>query len=201
LEGEHASVGTDRKGPLAAFVVIAVVAAILLVTSVRSQAKPQWFDPGEPSPTVVAAPPISDPLRWVPVAPVGQVVEHGVVLAKKAVSDPTQVQEAAAVVVSTVDTTDDAPVPTTTTSSTPGTTATTRHHRAHHHARHHATYHARNHQIASTAPAPAPAPTEASQALSTPTLQHGRHLGRSHDPAARADRGHGRHLGWRHHRS
>jgi hypothetical protein len=186
-------VGTDRKGPLAAFVVIAIVAAILLVTSVRSQAKPQWFDPGEPSPTVVAAPPISDPLRWVPVAPVGQVVEHGVVLAKKAVSDPTQVQEAVTVVASAVDTTDDAPVPTTTTSSTPESAATIRHHHATHHARHHA----RDQQTSSTAPAP----TQASQALSSQTLQHGRHLGRSHASGAPADRGHGRHLGWRHHRS
>ncbi|MGA8247932.1 MAG: hypothetical protein WB797_13605 [Nocardioides sp.] len=30
--------GTDRKGPLAALVVVAVVAVILLVTAVRSQA-------------------------------------------------------------------------------------------------------------------------------------------------------------------
>jgi hypothetical protein len=194
-------VGTDRKGPLAAFVVIAVVAAILLVTSVRSQAKPQWFDPGEPSPTVVAAPPISDPLRWVPVAPVGQVVEHGVVLAKKAVSDPTQVQEAVTVVASTVDTTDDAGMPTATTSGTPESAATIRHHHAAHHARHHATHHARHHARDQQTSSTAPAPTQASQALSTQTLQHGRHLGRSHDPAARADRGHGRHLGWRHHRS
>jgi hypothetical protein len=194
-------VGTDRKGPLAAFVVIAIVAAILLVTSVRSQAKPQWFDPGEPSPTVVAAPPISDPLRWVPVAPVGQVVEHGVVLAKKAVSDPTQVQEAVTVVASTVDTTDDAGMPTATTSGTPESAATIRHHHAAHHARHHATHHARHHARDQQTSSTAPAPTQASQALSTQTLQHGRHLGRSHDPAARADRGHGRHLGWRHHRS
>jgi hypothetical protein len=33
-------VGADRKGPLAAFVVIAIIAAVLLVTSVRSQAEP-----------------------------------------------------------------------------------------------------------------------------------------------------------------
>jgi hypothetical protein len=33
-------VGADRKGPLAAFVVIAIIAAVLLVTSVRSQADP-----------------------------------------------------------------------------------------------------------------------------------------------------------------
>ena len=37
--------GADRRGPLAAFVVIAIVAAILLVTSVRSHASPGWLDP------------------------------------------------------------------------------------------------------------------------------------------------------------
>jgi hypothetical protein len=31
-------VGTDRKGPLAALIVVAVIAVILLVTAVRSQA-------------------------------------------------------------------------------------------------------------------------------------------------------------------
>jgi hypothetical protein len=31
-------VGADRKGPLVAFIIVAIVAAILLVTSVRSQA-------------------------------------------------------------------------------------------------------------------------------------------------------------------
>ena len=31
---------TDRRGPLAAFIVVAIIAVILLVTSVRSQAAP-----------------------------------------------------------------------------------------------------------------------------------------------------------------
>jgi hypothetical protein len=31
-------VGADRKGPLVAFIVVAIIAAILLITSVRSQA-------------------------------------------------------------------------------------------------------------------------------------------------------------------
>ena len=35
--------GADHKGPLAAFVVIAIVAAVLLVTSVRSQAEEGWL--------------------------------------------------------------------------------------------------------------------------------------------------------------
>jgi hypothetical protein len=36
-------VGADHKGPLAAFVVIAIIAAVLLVTSVRSQADDGWL--------------------------------------------------------------------------------------------------------------------------------------------------------------
>ena len=35
------SVRTDRRGPLAAFIVVAIIAVILLVTSVRSQAAPE----------------------------------------------------------------------------------------------------------------------------------------------------------------
>ena len=49
--------GTDRRGPLAAFVVIAIIAAILLVTSVRSQAAPGWLDPDQVPAAAVAAPP------------------------------------------------------------------------------------------------------------------------------------------------
>jgi hypothetical protein len=36
-------VSADRKGPLVAFIVVAIIAAILLVTSVRSQAATGWF--------------------------------------------------------------------------------------------------------------------------------------------------------------
>jgi hypothetical protein len=35
-------VGTDRKGPLAALIVVALIAVILLVTAVRSHAAPDW---------------------------------------------------------------------------------------------------------------------------------------------------------------
>jgi hypothetical protein len=35
-------VGADRKGPLAALIVVALIAVILLVTAVRSQAAPEW---------------------------------------------------------------------------------------------------------------------------------------------------------------
>jgi hypothetical protein len=49
-------VGADRKGPLAAFIVVAIIAAILLITSVRSQAATGWLGRALPStPEVVRA--------------------------------------------------------------------------------------------------------------------------------------------------
>jgi hypothetical protein len=57
-------VGANRRGPLAAFVVIAIIAAILLVTSVRSQASPGWLDPDQVPATAVATPPPPDPHQW-----------------------------------------------------------------------------------------------------------------------------------------
>jgi hypothetical protein len=49
-------VGADRKGPLAAFIVVAIIAAILLITSVRSQAATGWLGRAVPStPEVVHA--------------------------------------------------------------------------------------------------------------------------------------------------
>jgi hypothetical protein len=81
-------VGADRKGPLAAFVVIAIIAAVLLVTTVRSQAAPGWLDPADLPPSVVAAPPATDPHLWAAVGSgVHQVVHDGVVLAKDAATD------------------------------------------------------------------------------------------------------------------
>lgn len=51
--------GAEHKGPLAAFVVIAVIAGVLLVTSVRSQAAPGWLIPDEIPAAVVAGPLLS----------------------------------------------------------------------------------------------------------------------------------------------
>jgi hypothetical protein len=49
-------VGADRKGPLVAFIVVAIIAAILLITSVRSQAATGWLGRAVPSaPGVVHA--------------------------------------------------------------------------------------------------------------------------------------------------
>jgi hypothetical protein len=66
-------VGADRRGPLVAFIVIAVIAAILLVTSVRSRAAPRWVDRDEAPATVIRGPGADDagsdrlsPLEWRP---------------------------------------------------------------------------------------------------------------------------------------
>jgi hypothetical protein len=89
-------VGADRRGPLAAFVVIAVIAAVLLVTSVRSQAAPGWLDPDNLPAVVVAGPPATDPHVWVAAtSAIPQVVEHGVVLVAKMTSEESTPAEAA----------------------------------------------------------------------------------------------------------
>lgn len=81
--------GADRKGPLAAFVVVAIVAAVLLITSVRSQAAPGFLDPSIPS-TVLAAPRAATGLWRSIHEDAHQVVAQGMVLARKAgVADPS----------------------------------------------------------------------------------------------------------------
>jgi hypothetical protein len=82
-------VGADRRGPLAAFVIVALIAAILLVTSVRSQAAP-WLR------STVVAGPVGEPHLWSSVTGgVDQVVRSGTVLVRKAAgstSDPTRTE-------------------------------------------------------------------------------------------------------------
>lgn len=79
--------GADRKGPLAAFIVVAIIAAVLLVTSVRSQAAPGWLDPDKLPATVVAGP-ATEPHLWGSITGgVHQVVQDGVVLARRAAAD------------------------------------------------------------------------------------------------------------------
>ena len=86
--------GVDRKGPLAAFVVVAVIAAVLLVTSVRSQASPGWLNPGNLPASVLAGPPGADAHLWESVtAGVDQMVEQGAVLVQKVTSDPSEIQD------------------------------------------------------------------------------------------------------------
>jgi hypothetical protein len=90
-------VGADRRGPLAAFVIVALIAAILLVTSVRSQAAP-WF-----SARMVAGPAIEPHLWGSVTGGVDQVVRDGTVLVRKvagpAAQDRTRTAAASASVV------------------------------------------------------------------------------------------------------
>ena len=82
--------GTDRKGPLAAFVLIAIVAAVLLVTSVRSQATPRWLTAGGIPAALVVGPPATDPHLWLAVGSrLHQAVHDGVVLAQKPAQSTT----------------------------------------------------------------------------------------------------------------
>lgn len=73
--------GADRRGPLAAFVIVALIAAILLVTAVRSQAAP-WFS------TRIVAGPATEPHVWGSVSGgVHQVVREGTLLLRKAADE------------------------------------------------------------------------------------------------------------------
>jgi hypothetical protein len=83
-------VGADRKGPLAAFLVVAVIAVILLVTSVRSQAAPGWIQGRLPASIVAAVPDAPAAGVWDSVGvSVSQAVVQGVVLVHRATQDPT----------------------------------------------------------------------------------------------------------------
>jgi len=151
-------VGADRRGPLAAFIIVAVIAGILLVTSVRSQAAPGWLNPVGLPATVVAAP-VTDGLD--------QIVREGVVLMHQAKTDSVE---------------DDTRTESVGPSSSVATTRThassprTRHHMAstqRHHAPaepHHtvSTPHQPTHEAPSAPPPADPAPLR---------HDHGRHLG------------------------
>src|SRR5262252_4911054 len=87
LRGD-ASVGADRKGPLAAFVVVAIIAAILLVTSVRSQAAPGWIGRQIPAAVAAVSPPSVPSDLWAGVGDgVGLVVRQGDVLVTKTLDE------------------------------------------------------------------------------------------------------------------
>lgn len=75
--------GADRKGPLAAFVVVTIIAAVLLVTSVRSQAAPGIF--GRSFPVTILAGPGTAGLLHSASHHADQAVHQGMVLAHKAV--------------------------------------------------------------------------------------------------------------------
>jgi hypothetical protein len=173
-------VGADRRGPLAAFVVVAIIAAILLVTSVRSQAAP-WLDP-ENLPTSVVAGPVTEPHLWGSVGEhLDQAVRDGVVLVHKAASDASDSDDSSteALGASTSVTT----TPTTSAAGTHQPIATHAHHagpRLHHPAAMPNPGHGHD------APAPSADPTAS---LSPGSQDPEPDLGR-HD--------HGRHLGWSH---
>jgi len=151
-------VGADRRGPLAAFIIVAVIAGILLVTSVRSQAAPGWLNPVGLPATVVAAP-VTDGLD--------QIVREGVVLMHQAktdsVEDDTRTESVG-------------PSASVTTPRTRASSPRARHHLAstqRHHAPaepHHtvSTPHQPTHDAPSAPPPADPAP---------PGHDHGRHLG------------------------
>ena len=58
--------GTDRKRPLAAFLVVAVIAVVLLVTSVRSQAASGWLNRRLPASVVAVVPGPASPDSGMP---------------------------------------------------------------------------------------------------------------------------------------
>ncbi|HEY3530776.1 MAG TPA: hypothetical protein VGK78_16640 [Nocardioides sp.] len=174
--------GVDRKGPLAAFVVIAVIAAVLLVTSVRSQAAPGWLNPDNLPASVVAGPATTDPL-WGPVtAHVDQVVEQGVVLVQKVTSDPSEIQDPTVTLADPAGGSDEGSPARTDDSQT------TVHHAGH--VRHDAT-------------APSPATHDSGRHVGS-GHGHGqtvwRAVGHGHGHAqSNGHRSHGRHLGWSRH--
>ncbi len=185
--------GADRRGPLAAFVILAIVAAVLLVTSVRSQAAPGWLDPDKLPATVVAGP-VTEPRLWGSVTGrVHQVVQEGAVLVRREASgssddqDTTTLAVGASTSVATPPETGDAGD-----SATPRVAGIHRHRLAtgpHHPvtAPHHPTP-AHHH-----APAPPAAAPSVPTTPTTPPTTTGP------DPASvPGTNGHGRHLGWFH---
>jgi hypothetical protein len=151
-------VGADRRGPLAAFIIVAVIAGILLVTSVRSQAAPGWLD-AVGLPATVAASPVTGGLD--------QIVREGVVLVHRAdtdaVEDDTRIESVG-------------PSTSVATSGTHRSSRRTPHHMGSTH-RHHATvmpHHTLSPPHQPTPGAPS-APPPAGQA--PPRHDHGRHLG------------------------
>jgi hypothetical protein len=171
--------GADRRGPLAAFIIVAVIAAIVLVTSVRSQAAP-WWNPARLSATVAG--PVLEPHLWGSVSgSMDDDVQAGAVLVRK--------------------TSGDSRVPTRTT-QTPDTSGTIRpeHARATNPTQQHVPARRHHHRRRPHGPAnglpdapvrpadpPAQATTPPTTPPTTPTVPTGRH-------------DHGRHLGWlKHH--
>jgi hypothetical protein len=162
-------VSTEHKGPLAAFIVVAVIAGILLVTSVRSQAATGWLVDQLPAAAVVVSAPGAATGGLI--AAIGS-VDPGAVLVPKAEAgtppapqSPSQAPQSAQ---------------TTTTTAHTATTHTAATHTAatHHAATHHAATTSTRHPLGSI---------------------HGHHYGwgnQVHGHGQSHVHDHGRHLGW-----
>lgn len=176
--------GADRRGPLAAFVVVAIVAAILLVTSVRSQAAPSLMA-GPPPERVVVVPPPATSRLWSSVSHhTGQVVQEGVVLAHKATEQTSSEDTATSAEPATAGTAPPAPVP----------------------ASESAGHHARPHHQGVTQLSDDAVPTDSHTAGNTPSgadrsRQAEHALGQQGGAPTQAatDRDHGDHLEWTYH--
>jgi hypothetical protein len=179
-------VGADRRGPLVAFIVIAVIAGILLVTSVRSQAAPGWLDTDLP-PTAVAAP-VLEPHLWGSVPHrLPRLVKNGVALTLRATTHTTEVVGDATTDIhpaETPDTADTAAASSTLTAPSVGAGPAVKHHLV-------SATHPRHPATTRHAPAPtddgAQDPPADPPPVQTPTAD-----------AQSAGRDNGRHLGWSH---
>lgn len=185
--------GADRRGPLAAFVVVAIIAAILLVTSVRSQAAPSLMAGPRPQHVVVVPPPATSRL-WSSVSHhAALVVQDGIVLAHKAAEQTTSEDTATVTSTSTAPATSAEPATAGTAPPAPVPASQPAGHHARPH-RHGATQVSddavltHSHTAGSTVSG-ADRSRRAEQAL-------GQHGGA---PTQATDRDHGHHLGWTYH--
>ena len=182
--------GADRKGPLAAFILIAVIAAILLITSVRSQADDGLFGPDLSSP-VAGGPAIGE---------LDQAVQVGVFLVHRATSDPAGI----------ADPTVTRSVPAASRTSVPTPSGTSTHVAASHL---HPARQERGPRVPrTTSPTTrppgrpsrrptAPSPVQhtarpTTRPTSQPATRPGRHLGWGASHPGKPGHDHGRHLGW-----
>jgi hypothetical protein len=166
-------VSTEHKGPLAAFIVVAVIAGILLVTSVRSQAATGWLVDQLPTAAVVVSAPgaATDGL----IAAIGSVDPGAVLVPKAEAGTPPAPQSPSQAPQSSQ---------TTTTAHTARTHTASSHHATSHHATthhtttHHSTTTSTRHPLGSI---------------------HGHHYGwgnQVHGHGQSYVHDHGRHLGW-----
>ena len=180
--------GTDRKRPLAAFLVVAVIAVVLLVTSVRSQAASGWLNRRLPASVVAVVPGPGEAGLWHAMGDgVDQVVRHGAALVHKTAPDASSGETTVA----------DAP-PSLRAGRTPSTPPA--HSSVTHPTRHHASDHAlRDQPIAGPGsggpggqPSHEAADAQGTQPVDPADDHHGRGPGHENDSSAHHGRDHGR---------